>query len=71
MSDLNRIKQALIAGADYYGVAYPCGVSIKGEGGSNIVYDHNWEIITSNVDRIVLDKLLARAMVAASKELSK
>lgn len=70
MTDLLKITEALIAGANYYGVFYPTGIQIIAEGGSNIVYDHACNIVTSSTDRAALDKIVARAKTAATKKLA-
>ena len=69
MSDVTKIKKAFIAGAEYYGVTYPTGVTVCAEGGSNIVYDHMNRIITSNSDKKAIDSIINRAKIKAQKEM--
>lgn len=71
MSDLQKIKAALIAGAKYYNVSYGTGVSITSEGGSNIVYDHDNKIITSSNDKAWLVAVIEKAKNLAQKEIDR
>ena len=68
---MTTIKQALMAGAAYYGVSYPTGITVKLLVGRWFVYDHDWKIIDSFSDKNELDKAVNRAKIAASKELNK
>lgn len=66
---MDKIVKALIAGAEYYGVAYPCGVCVMEDAGTFFAYDHLNRIVASNSSRIALEKIINRAKIKASKEL--